>query len=237
MNNYPVNRTDFRVIRGVQNEILFFVRDLDRNPVSTSGFQTVTITIVDPASATLLLTRNLAVVDPVTALYMLTILPSEAATWAIGPLQWSLQVVRSDGSSVMLWTDMNFNPHGVLQVANGPAPTVAAATVLDPTTFTVNTGVLYSANLPGAAQLGFQNGMHSFAIYTAAFSGTVEVDASLMSHPSGSDSDWFSVSTTPFTTSSGVNLVTLAGNYLWLRVRISPVLNNPGSVTQILYKN
>jgi hypothetical protein len=35
--NYPVNRTDFKLAKGVTTEIMFFVKDTDRHPITVSG--------------------------------------------------------------------------------------------------------------------------------------------------------------------------------------------------------
>jgi hypothetical protein len=232
MANYPINRTDFRVIRGVQNEILFFVRDLDRNPAATTTFQQVVINIVDPESSTLLMTRILSVVDAPTALYMLTILAAETADWETGPLRWSISVTRSDGSVVMLWTDMNYGPYSILEVSAGPTPGPTVATVLNPSTFTNVNTIPISDQLPGASQLGYQNGLQTFAVYPVAFTGSLEIDGTLTLQPGAED--WFPISTTNYSASSALSTINVTGNYLWLRVQLPTVTS--GSINQILYK-
>lgn len=234
LNNYEVNRTDFRLIRGVQNEILFFVRDLDRNPANTSSFVTVTINIVDPKSSALLMARDLTVADAPTALYRLTVLPTETADWATGPLRWSLMVTRSTGFPVMLWTDMNYSPYSYLEVTEGPIPAPVPATTLDPSTFNIDHGVAVSTLLAGSAQRGYQNGMQTFAIYPNMFTGTVEIDASLLSQPSSDPSDWFTVATETYAAVTSVQTINVTGNFLWLRLKVTSTV---GTLTQILYKN
>lgn len=240
LSNYPVNRCDFSIIRGVQNEILFFVRDLDRNPATTITFSQVTINIVDPESSTLLMTRNLSVVDAPTALYMLTILAAETANWETGPLRWSITVTRMDGSVVMLWTDMNYGPYSQLNVHDGPTPGATVATVLNPSTFIINAPGMWgmvanSGALPGASQRGYQNGLQTFAVYPVNFTGSLEIDASLIAMPA-TDSDWFAVSTTNFTNSSTLSTINVTGNYLWLRMLIMTASGTTGTINQVLYK-
>jgi hypothetical protein len=231
--NYSINRTDFCVIRGVQSEILFFVRDLDRNPAVTTSFTQVTISISDPNSSTLLLSRNLTVVDAASALYMLKILPSESANWPIGWLRWAMTVTRTDGSTVMLWTDTAYGSDSALEVRDGPDPTPAAPIVLDPSSFTVTDGLAISSALPGAAQTGFQNATQTFALYPSVFSGSIEIQASLMDQPQQT-TDWFTVATIPYTLLDSLTTLTYTGSYLWMRVRLSA---SAGQINQILYKN
>jgi hypothetical protein len=42
--NFPVNRTDFKLIKGITNEIYFFVKDTDRHPITANGLANAGIT-------------------------------------------------------------------------------------------------------------------------------------------------------------------------------------------------
>src|ERR1019366_3038440 len=81
LNNYPINRTNFRLIRSVQNEITFYVRDVDRKPVSIGFVETLTINIVDLETQTTLMTRNLSTINASSGIYLLTVLPAEMNDW------------------------------------------------------------------------------------------------------------------------------------------------------------
>jgi hypothetical protein len=233
LSNYPTDRCDFRIVRGVQNEILFFVRDLDRNSANTTLFSQVTITIVDWESATVLLTRNLSVVDAPTALYQLTILASETANWDTGPLRWTITVTRMDGSVVPLWTDMNYSANSVLEVTAGPTPPPASPIILNPSTWTITNMVPISDQLPGSAQLGYQNGVQTFAVYPSNFTGSLEIDGTLAQQPGSND--WFAIQTNNFVAANTLSTINVIGNYIWLRLQLLNV--SAGSITQILYKN
>jgi hypothetical protein len=232
MNNYPVNRSNFRIIRGVQNEILFRVRDLDQNPADTSQFLVLTINLVAPYSGTLLLSRQLTLYSSTVTVYQLTILAGETVNWETGALQWSISVLRADGATVMLWTDMSYSPYSTLEVTDGPVPGPQVALTLDPTTFIFDNQVAYSQQLIGSVQTGFQNGMQTFALYTQAFTGSVTIQATLQALPT--DSDWFGVVTHNYNVATVLDPISLTGNYLWLRVAVTTV---SGSLSQILYTN
>jgi hypothetical protein len=162
----------------------------------------------------------------------------------------------------MLWTDRNYGPYSSLEVSPGPVPGPAAPIVLDPSTFLLRNFALHSSNLPGSAQLGYQGGVQTFAVYPVGFTGTIEIDASLAAQPS-SDSDWFVASTTEYvaqdastsvnqTTGSVISVpncdvINVTGNYIWLRVIITttqtplsiymPASDGTNCISQILYKN
>lgn len=227
--NYSTDRSDFRIVRGVQNEVLFRVRNLDRNPADTTTFQTVNITITDPETGTVLLVRPLVNYDVSTAIFMLTILAFETVDWATGPLRWSLTVVRSDGSAVMLWTDRNYGPYSTLEVSEGPIPGPQPLTVIPSAGFLMHSGIAYSGQMIGPAQVGYQNGMQSFAVYAVGFTGIVTIQGTLQLQPQMTD--WFDITTLPLTTANGISLLNVQGNYLWLRVSIMTL---SGYIQQVL---
>ena len=248
MNNYPVLRTDFRLVRGVTNEVVFFVRDIDRKPVSLNTGDTLTINIVDPKTQTLLMTRAFTVFDLAKGIYQFTTLPAEMDTWPTGPLRWSVAYTRASGGTILMWTDMNYSPYSSLYVTEtpvpGPAPTVTIPwaefgllTSSDPSW----TGPLpcpcsyYNGPLAGAAQDGYLNGLQTFVPSMVGFTGTIEIDATLVTQPdmSAESPDWFSVVSTNYTAFTGNDTYDVIGNYLWLRVVVILV---SGSVTQIQYK-
>ena len=229
LSNYSTDRSDFRVVRGVQNEILFRVRNLDRNPADTSTFQTVNITILDPQTSTVLMVRSLTPYTAPTAIFQLTILAYETVDWATGPLRWSLTVVRGDGSTVMLWTDRNYGPYSTLEVTEGPMPGPQPLTVITPAGILINTGIAYSGQIIGPAQLGYQNGMQSFAVYAVAFTGIVTIQGTLQNQPQMTD--WFDIVTQPLVASSGITLLSVQGSYLWLRITIMTL---SGAIQQVL---
>jgi hypothetical protein len=230
--NFPVNRSDFRVIRGVQNEILFRVRDLDRNPADTTQFTALTINLVSPYSNTLLLSRQLTPYAATVTVYVLTLLAGETVDWETGPLRWSISVARSDGATVMLWTDMSYSPYSTLEVTDGPVPGPKVPLTLDPSTFLLDNFLTYSPPLIGAVQTGYQNGMQTFALYLTLFTGSVTIQATLQALPTASD--WFGVVTRNYTQATAIDPISLAGNYLWLRVAVKTL---SGNLNQILYAN
>ena len=234
INNYPVNRTDFRLVRGVVNEIVFFVRDIDRKPVALSVADSLTINIVDPLTETLLMSRDLTIYDLAKGIYQFSTLPSEMDTWPTGPLRWSIAHNRQSGDTVMLWTDLNYSPFSSLRVTDSPTPGPAPTQTLVWTAFSqLVDGNYYSSVLMGAAQDGYVNGMQSFVITLEDFTGTIRIDATLVSQPTADEGDWFEVDHADYTAISGNTVIDVQGNYLWLRMVVTLT---SGSLTEVAYK-
>jgi uncharacterized protein YeaC (DUF1315 family) len=118
---YPVNTPEFRLVRGMQNEVAFCVRNVDRKPVALPGSDVLTIYVVDITSNKLLMQRDLLPTDVARGIYQLIVTAHEIDTWPTGPMRWSLVRARSD-ANVMLWLDQDYTPHGVLFVDPSPLP-------------------------------------------------------------------------------------------------------------------
>ena len=247
--NYPINRTDFRLIRGVPNVIQFFVRDIDRHIAAAPlANATLTANIVDVNTKTLLMQRDLFVVNAATCLYGLSTQPADMVNWPTGALSYSIQVTRSDGTQTMLWTDRDYSPYGYLTMTDGPLPPPVTPAVLDPTTFVEDFGYKYSSPVPGAASKGYPDGTQTFSFYTNNYTANVFIQASLVADVSTDPGIWFEVAEQGFVSANGVTQVSVEGNYLWLRVALPTTGSVPypglpahlppvGNVTQILFLN
>lgn len=238
LNNSPINRTDFRLVQGVANEVCFFVRDSARLPVQSA---TLTINLTRPGAT--LLRAPLTLLNNAKGLYLLRLQPADVAALPLGPIVWSIAYQRSDLSTVLLWTDRNA-PYGTALVNATPTPTVPTQTItwddFSPLTapphfgFPINPPQYYSSPLLGAAQRPYSFGVQSFVVNMSAFTGTIEVDGTLVAQPddSASSADWFALTTTNYTTSSVDDTITVHGNYMWIRMVVTLLA---GSISQVHY--
>lgn len=237
VNNFPVNRTDFRLVRGVQNEIIFFVRDVDRKPVSLADDDLLTITLVDTANDRLLMQRDLTVVDLAKGIYSLVTLSAEMDTWPSIAVRWSMAYTRADESTVLLWTDQNYSPYSTALITESPYPGPAVAITLlwDDLTLELDDRY-YSVALPGSAKDGFTDGLHTLAIYMASFSGTVELQGTVVADPdlSTTSSDWITATSVDYISETGLRVVDSPGDFIWTRVVVTV---GTGTIDHILYKN
>jgi hypothetical protein len=236
LDNYPLNRTDFRMVRGVQNEINFYVRDVDRKPVSLGITESLTINIVDLATDTLLMSRNLTTIDNTQGIYLLTVLPSEMDTWPTTPVRWSLGYNRVDGSTVLMWTDRGYSPYSTLTVSKGPVPGPMAAVIMQPGDLVMHMdGYLYSQSLRGSAANGYVGGVQTFVISLTNFTGSIRVDGSLVTAPVNTpfSPDWFQVDLQTYT-DTGTVVLNEVGNFLWMRIVFLPYT---GAINGVQYKS
>ena len=254
LDNYPVNRTQFRLVRSVQSEIQFYVRDVDRKPVAIGMSESLTINIVDLRTNTTLMTRNLTTIDNANGIYLFTVLPSEMDEWpTTNALSWSITYNRANSTSVLLWTDRAYSPYSTCTVTVGPAPapatsvTIEGSDLMQLSSSPPMTGIyLYSSALVGAAAFSYQNGMQTFAVTMTNFTGSIRIDASLAQEPTddADDPTWFQVDLQTYTANTSTVVLNETGNYLWMRlvaITAAIPMGQPsdywGTVDLILYKN
>lgn len=230
MNNYPVNRTDFRLVRGVNNAVLFFVRDIDRKPVSMQPSDRLVINIVDTNTDTLLMRRQLTTVDLAKGLYNFSTLPAEMDTWPTGPVRWSVTYTNELGT-MMLWTDQNYSPYSALYVTEKPIPGPPSVITLAWSDFSLVDGLYYSEPLRAAASDGYANGMQTFVVSMTNFTGNVRIDGTLVAAPT--NNDWFIATSSNYGVLTGQAVLNAQGNFVWTRIVVNAV---GGTLDRILYK-
>jgi hypothetical protein len=238
LHNDPINRTDFRLVQGVINEIFFFVYDSARSPVPNAN---LTINLTCPNS--LLVRAPLSVRDSARGLYLLILQPDDIAAVPLGSIGWSISYQRYDLSTVLLWTDRN-SPYSTAMVSATPTPMVPTQTIpwaeFSPLTAPPGFGYpiacpqYYSSPLLGAAQRPYAFGMQSFVVYMTGFTGTIEVDGTLCAQPddSASSADWFPLFTANYTSVSVDDTITIQGCYVWVRMVVTLV---SGSLIKVEY--
>jgi hypothetical protein len=231
--NYPVNRTDFTLARYVDNEIDFWVKNIDRKAVPLTNC-TATIHLVDAESNRPLLSRDLTVVDATKGLVRLFITGDESGAFPLGYLRYSIVLTRPDNAQVMLYTDRERRGIGTVQVIEGPLPAPIEPIPLSTSDFLVRNNRLYSSALPGAAMVHNISGQHSAVLHLADFTGTFTVQGTLEVQPSSDDAIWFDITSKTFTNSTEVYHLPFEGNVMNVRFAVD---KTGGSIDLVLYKN
>ena len=215
--NYPINNTDFSLVKGVTNEILFFVKNVDRQPITANalanaGIIDLRIAITDMENNQFFFGDQTAPIanavdhsvltpytltDPSKGVWMLSVTASDINDWPLGYLKYSIVGDRTSGDQVMLYTDRQYGPYSNLKVLEGPYPMPPEAIIIEQSdminsaVFQSNATSIVSSAYPGSAAVGNISGYQSAVANISAFSGTILVEASLENQPSQNSSDWF----------------------------------------------
>lgn len=245
----PYNDSDFKVYKGAQTDIDFIVRNNDRKAVTLAG-KNAYIIILDNETKAEKLNKSLRFLDESKGQLQLSLTPAEIEGWTEGYYDYVILQENIDGSQNILYTSQNQDARGVMELKGGLLPPVANSYDLDPTTFTpfhygdYPGGVTRYASdaLPGDAQLGFADGLHTLAVYLSDFTGKLWVQGSLEECMPTTDVDWFDVNLTPntfelfFNAESGIEPFNFEGNLRWIRFVYEEDTLNTGNITRILYK-
>lgn len=232
MSNYPMYRTDFKLVRSVTNRIEFFLRDIDRKFTTLTG-RTFAIKIMDLRANRLLLSRNLTVVNANQGLMRLTISPADMVDWPTAYHRWSV-VMTEGGVETVLWTDRGYGPYGWLEMVDGPIPLPLPPVTVEAGDLVERNDFLWTAALPGAASVGRPEGIHTFAAYLTDFTGSLVVQGSLEDQPSADDADWFDIQTEDFEDETGTNSFSVTASLMWVRVKVD---QTSGTLDKLTFRN
>jgi hypothetical protein len=231
--NYPTNRTDFHLARYVDNEVEFWVKNIDRRAVPLTG-SIATMHISDLKTGKVLLTRDLQIVDATKGLVRLTVGGDEVAVMPKGFHRYAVVLLRPDGAQVMLYTDRDRKGYGTVEVIDGPLPDPVEPTPLSLDDFITRSGKLYSTPVPGAAAVYNVSGQHSVVLHLSGFSGSFSVQGTLEPQPSQTDSQWFHVKTDEFMLATQVLHIPFEGNFMNVRFVVE---RTAGNIDLILFRN
>lgn len=228
--NYPVNRSDFRLVQGVRNEVEVFVKDLDRKPVAVTA--TPVLRILDRARQRLLLEAVLVAVDAAKGRYRLVV--DAGADLPLGVHTYAVLLEVPGEAPTVLYTDRDRGVSGVVEVVAGPEAIPAPSTLLPRAEMLSRDGRLYTTALPGAALVDHREGLHTALCHLTGFTGAITVQASLEAQPTSDDSAWFEVGRYPFVVADGPRPLAFEGMLAWVRFVVE---ESEGTVEQIVYRN
>lgn len=226
-------RADFKIFWNIDNSIDFFIRDFDRKLVAIdSPTETYVVVISNPKSGAVLLETELEVKDSYMGHLALNISAVTALTLPIGHLRYSI-VRQKAGKTTLLYTDRDHGPQSTLEVKYGPIPAAATAQTVLRSDFTTIDGGLRAGTFEGPLTVADGSSMRTFAAFTAGFTGSIIIEASLSDSPPSSSSDWFVADTETFTNETGSRIINVEGNYTWLRMHL---ISTSGTVERIIVR-
>lgn len=230
--NYPVNNSDFKIFRNINNTIWVYVKDVDRKTVIFPVGTVLTINICDHDQQKLIYSGNLSLLDSASGRYSFTITDTDISDWSEHSYTYSIVASDNTGSNA-LYTDRGYSLSGYVTVLDGPVPKQIVSVVISFDSFLSLNNSFISSAYSGAARNKNLSGLHTIAIYGDQLTGTLNVQASLENTPPSSDSLWATVSTISLNNLSDVQRQDFVGNYTWVRFQLSITA---GSLEKILYR-
>ena len=221
--------------RGVINPLTFTFKNEDQKAQDVSSKTVASgnyyqLLVVDTESKKAVITKNLTILDDG------DLLPLDAKFY-----EYAIQEVKSDGSTLVTYSDTSYVAGGTIEILDTAYPQFTASTNV--TSFTASGGPLAktTGNINGKPGLNNNTALHSIAVYTQDFSGTLMIQATLSTDPGSND--YFNITPTGestnelrFSSSSTVTNFNFTGVYQFVRFSWGNDTGNTGKIDKILYR-
>lgn len=215
----PTNYRRFRLNKGIDTHITFFVKDEETGPMYLHDISITAQIVTIPDHVThdteIVLTKTLENVREFNGQALLRVLAGDIATIDRGLYQLVLTYQTRQGETHALYMDQNYRVEYTVEIFDNVMPTASPSEELDPTTFTQGTAIItlpdgndengnpittdFTESVSSLIQPKCTPwGLHTVSIHGTDFEGRVYVQASLVANPTREE-DFFLINLNPNT--------------------------------------
>jgi hypothetical protein len=235
-----------KLYRGASNPITFSFKNEDQKAQSITS-KTFEFAMIDTNSKKAVLTRTMTTLDDGSTFSSrgtasVTITDGDLLGLDSQFYEYSIREVLNDGSSTyyqVTYSDTGYNAAGSIELLDGGFPQFVPSVEVKSFTAQSNPNqypLKYVSNGTIQAYPGQNNNdaLHTIAVYTQGFSGTLKILATMDTTPE--TTDYFTVSTITDLPTSGVKYYTFTGVYQFVKFAYDNATDNTGIVDKILYR-
>ena len=230
--------------RGVSNPLTFTFKNEDQKAQDITS-KTYEFNMIDSESKKAVLTKTLTILDDgstvstkgdaSTTITEGDLLPLDAKFY-----NFAVREVNADGSREITYSDTGYAAAGTIELLDGAYPEFLSSTNVS--TFTTGGPLAYvSGNIDARPGINNNKALHTIAVYTKNFSGTLRAQATMSASPS--DADFFDITmqdaasaTNTFSDSTTVSNFNFTGVYHSVRFAWGNDTDNTGVIDKILYR-
>jgi hypothetical protein len=231
----PVYKRQALVYKGIDNVLEFRLLNADQRPINTQGY-TPKFRAYD-SNNTLVVEREGTVLDDgstaTKGLFTVTVTENDLLNLTDEFLKYSIFLIDDDTEDrILTYTDTHFGADAVIRISSDMFPPPKASKSI--TTF-YDDGLTYiTSAIDSDPSLNNNEALHTAAIYTSGYVGTVSVEATLENQVSGT-TDWATIASLTFDgTETEPTPVNFTGVFSFIRFRTSA---NPSTISKILVRN
>ena len=230
--------------RGVSNPITFTFKNEDQKAQDITS-KTYEFNMIDSESKKAVITKTLTILDDGSTVSTkgdasCTITEGDLLPLDAKFYNFSVREVKSDNSREITYADTGYAAAGTVEILDGAYPEFVPSTNVS--TFTSGGPLAFvSGNIDARPGINNNKALHTIAVYTQNFSGTLRVQATMSASPS--DSDFFDVTmdgeasaSNSFTNSTTVTNFNFTGVYHSVRFAWGNDTDNTGAIDKILYR-
>ena len=233
-----------KLYKGVSNPLSFTFKNEDQKAQDITA-KTFEFNLIDSETKQSVVTRNLTILDDGSTITKkgtasITVTEGDLLTLDAKFYNYAIREVAADNTRTVTFADSFYNAAGTIEVLDGAYPDFLDSTEVN--NFTSTTGPLDHTSGAIDANPGINNNvaLHTIAVYTKSFSGSLRIQGTMVSTPA--DTDYFNITATgesspiAFSSSTAVSYYNFTGVYENVRFSWSNDSGNTGRIDKILYR-
>jgi hypothetical protein len=233
-----------KLYKGVSNPLSFTFKNEDQKAQDITA-KTFEFNLIDSETKQSVVTRNLTILDDGSTITTkgtasITVTEGDLLTLDAKFYNYAIREVAADNTRTVTFADSFYNAAGTIEVLDGAYPDFLDSTEVN--NFTSTTGPLDNTSGAIDANPGINNNvaLHTIAVYTKSFSGSLRIQGTMVSTPA--DTDYFNITATgesspiAFSSSTAVSYYNFTGVYENVRFSWSNDSGNTGRIDKILYR-
>ena len=230
--------------RGVSNPISFTFKNEDQKAQDITS-KTYEFNMIDSESKKAVLTKTLTILDDGSTVSTkgdasCTITEGDLLPLDAKFYNYAVREVKSDGSREITYSDTGYAAAGTVELLDGAYPEFIESTNVS--TFPSGGPLAYvSGSIDARPGVNNNKALHTIAVYTKNFTGSLRVQGTMSASPS--NSDYFDITldgeasaTNTFTDSTTVTNFNFTGVYHSVRFAWGNDTGNTGVIDKILYR-
>jgi len=243
--NSTVYDRRIKLYKGVSNPLSFTFKNEDQKAQDITA-KTYEFSLIDSETKQSVVTRNLTILDDGSTITKkgtasVTVTEGDLLTLDAKFYNYAIREVAADNTRTVTFADSFYNAAGTIEVLDGAYPDFLDSTEVN--NFTSTTGPLDNTSGAIDANPGINNNvaLHTIAVYTKSFSGSLRIQGTMVSTPA--DTDYFNITATgesspiAFSSSTAVSYYNFTGVYQNVRFSWSNDNGNTGRIDKILYRH
>jgi hypothetical protein len=233
-----------KLYKGVSNPLSFTFKNEDQKAQDITA-KTFEFNLIDSETKQSVVTRNLTILDDGSTIITkgtasVTVTEGDLLTLDAKFYNYAIREVAANNTRTVTFADSFYNAAGTIEVLDGAYPDFLDSTEVN--NFTSTTGPLDNTSGAIDANPGINNNvaLHTIAVYTKSFSGSLRIQGTMVSTPA--DNDYFNITATgesspiAFSSSTAVSYYNFTGVYENVRFSWSNDSGNTGRIDKILYR-
>lgn len=231
-----------KLYKGIDNRFMLKLLNGDQKLLNVVG-QTLYWQLLDQDTAELKFITSKIIEGSDNSSIVISISEGDLEPLRSGFYNYSSYLVDQNGNKTILYGDSQYGASVMVEIIENSFPQIYPSVEITEFTGGENPNPLepdtsrYSSAIDARPDLNSKNtAIHTIAVYSNNFSGTINIEASLETSV-GSIVQWSTISTLQINSTDSLKYINFYGIYNWVRFRYIPAENNTGTIDKILYRS